>query len=429
MLITRDRKSKVVNPIAVALLTGGDDRPYVFGLMTSLMARGAELDLIGSDALELPEFQSRPGLNFLNLRGSLREDESLAKKTFRVLLYYARLIRYAARARPEVMHILWNNKFEYFDRTVLMAYYRLLGKRVVLTAHNVNASVRDGNDSRLNRLTLKIQYQLADHIFVHTEKMRRELVEGFRISGAKVTVIPFGINNSVPDTALSAAEARRRLGVGENKRALLFYGRIAPAKGLEYLVKAFRQCLARREDYQLIIAGRPDRCETYWRAIRESIHEDVQQGRILLRAEFIPDAETEVYFKAADVLVLPYRDIFQSGVLFLGYNFGLPVLAADVGSLKEEVVEGKTGYVFRPEDPAALASAIEKYFASELYADLSSRRSQIRDFAAERHSWGTVGEITMGKYAGLLRKSLANQLSRSDAAKAPLDVKSPSSGN
>ena len=54
-------------------------------------------------------------------------------------------------------------------------------------------------------------------------------------------------------------------------------------------------------------------------------------GEYCSRPEFIPDDETEIYFKAADVLVLPYRDIYQSGVLFLGHSFGLPVLAADVG--------------------------------------------------------------------------------------------------
>ena len=59
------------------------------------------------------------------------------------LRYYARLIRYAATAEPTVLHILWHNKIEAFDRTVLMLYYRLLGKRLVFTAHNVNAGRRD----------------------------------------------------------------------------------------------------------------------------------------------------------------------------------------------------------------------------------------------------------------------------------------------
>jgi glycosyltransferase involved in cell wall biosynthesis len=148
---------------------------------------------------------------------------------------------------------------------------------------------------------------------------------------------------------------------------------------------------------------------------------EVQEGRILLRADFIPDEETEVYFKAADVLVLPYRHIYQSGILFLGHSFGLPVLAADVGSLKEEIVEGKTGFVFRPEDPADLARAIERYFASDLYRDLESRRREIRDYATERHSWDVVGQITMNVYAGLLRIPALKSLA-CDAASPALDV-------
>jgi D-inositol-3-phosphate glycosyltransferase len=389
--------------IAVALLTGGADRPYAFGLATALIPKGAALDLIGSDELDCPEFRGKPGVNFLNLRGNQQPDTSFVRKVSRVLLYYAKLIRYAATAKPRIFHILWNNKFEAFDRTLLTLYYKLLGKRIVLTAHNVNAGTRDSNDTSLNRLTLRIQYRLADAIFVHTEKMKREMIEELGVHAGRITVIPFGINNAVPNTCLTPSEARRRLGIREGERAILFYGHIAPYKGLEYLIAAFRQVQSRRNGYRLIIAGRPKNCAGYWRTIQETIREEVQEGRILLRAEFIPDEETEVYFKAADALVLPYRSIYQSGVLFLGHSFGLPVLAADVGSLKDEIVEGQTGFVFRPEDPADLAKAIERYFTSDLYSELNSRRQGIRAYATERHSWDVVGELSMSVYASLLR--------------------------
>ena len=155
----------------------------------------------------------------------------------------------------------------------------------------------------------------------------------------------------------------------------------------------------------MIIAGRVDRSEKYWGAIREGLCEDVRKGRVLLRDHFIPDEETEVYFKAADVLVLPYKHIYQSGVLFLGQSFGLPVLAADVGCLKLEVIEGKTGFIFRPEDPVDMAKAIERYFASELFRDLDNRRKEIRDWPTARHSWDVVVQITVAVYASLLSGS------------------------
>jgi D-inositol-3-phosphate glycosyltransferase len=418
--------SGVGQDIAVALLTGGSDRPYVFGLTKSLTSEGARLDLIGSDELDEPQFHNHASVNFLNLRGSQQSKASYISKMARVSAYYARLIRYAATARPRIFHILWNNRFESFDRTLLMLYYRLLGKKIVLTAHNVNASKRDAKDSPLNRLTLRIQYRLAHCIFVHTRKMQQELIEEFGVLDARTTVIPFGINNAVSNTELTPDEAKHRLGIRKDEKTILFFGRITPYKGLEYLTAAFRQILARGGDYRLIIAGRPDNCESYWRATREAILNSTTNGRILVRAEFIPDDETEIYFKAADVLVLPYRDIYQSGVLFLAHSFGLPVLASDVGSLKDEIVEGKTGFVFKPEDADDLAKAIERYFASDLYADLDRRRPEIRNYATARHSWDVVGQITMGVYASLLQIPPAEQALNRDQPSISLDVKASS---
>ena len=418
--------TREAHEIAVALLSGGGDRPYVFGLATAVMSKGATLDLIGSDELDCPEFHNEPGVNFLNLRGDQRPDASLVAKVSRLSKYYARLIRYAATAKPKTFHILWNNKFETFDRTLLMLYYRLLGKRIVLTVHNVNAGRRDSKDTPLNRLTLRIQYRLADHIFVHTEKMKLELIELFGVEGARVTVIPFGINNAVPNTPLTPDEARRRLGIRDGERTILFFGMIRPYKGLEYLIAAFHEILVRSEDYRLIITGQPLNCERYWTVIQQTVRQDVQRGRVLLRPDFIRDDETEVYLKAADVLVLPYRHIYQSGVLFLAHSFGLPVLAADVGSLKDEIVEGKTGFVFRPEDPVDLARAIERYFASDLFKDLNSRRQEIIDFSTERHSWDVVARMTLGVYAGLLGMSSPEELLKREASSASLDVNTSS---
>lgn len=409
------RESSIANR-AVALLTGGGDRPYVIGLGTALASKGIAFDLIGSDELDSPDLRAMPGVYFLNLRGDQRPEASFVSKAVRVLTYYVRLIRYAATAGPEIFHILWNNKFESFDRTLLMLYYKALGKKIVLTAHNVNTRKRDRKDTRLNRLTLRIQYRLADHIFVHTESMKGELIADFGVEARQVTVIPFGINNAVPITSLTPAEARQRLGIPDRNRAILFFGRIAPRKGLDFLIAAFHKIVDGQAGYHLTIAGRPERCETYWNAIQESIREDVQGGRVLLRANFIPDEETELYFKAADVLVLPYRQIYQSGVMFLGYSFGLPVLAADVVSMKDDIVDGKTGFVFRPEDSDHLARTIEQYFASDLHADLSNRRKEIREYATHRYSWDVVTQMTMSVYAGLLQIPGATESLRGDVS-------------
>jgi glycosyltransferase involved in cell wall biosynthesis len=392
----------VISGLKVALLTAGEDKPYALGIGPALAAEGIFVDFIGSDEVNGPELHDNPLLNFLNLRGNQRRDASGLEKARRVLRYYARLIRYAATAEPKIFHILWNNKFELFDRTLLMLYYRLMGRRIAFTAHNVNSGKRDSNDTFLNRLSLKTQYSLAHHIFVHTEKMKSELMAQFAVRTEKVTIIPFGINNTLPNTELTRIQARETLGLSGHRKTMLFFGNIAPYKGLEHLIAALAEIARKDENYRLIIAGAVKDCGPYWETIQQAIARAGVRERVIEKIGFIPDAEAELYFKAADVLVLPYNHIFQSGVLFLGYSFGLPVIATDVGSLKEDIIEGKTGFVCQPRNPGELAKAIESYFASDLFRNLEARRGDIRDYANERYSWAKVAEISAKVYSRLL---------------------------
>src|SRR5439155_5004215 len=251
-------------PLRVALLTGGGDKPYALGMAAALTSEGISVDFIGSDDLGVPELLTNPRLNFLNLRGNQRPDASPFSKARRVLKYYIQLISYAATAQPKLFHLLWNNKFELFDRTLLMLYYRMLRKKIILTVHNVNARKRDSNDSSLNRLSLRLQYNFCHHIFVHTERMRSELISDFRTPSSKVSVIPFGINNTVPNTSLSSTEAKRCLGVSSSDKIMLFFGNIAPYKGLEYLMAAFSALLKKDRSYRLLIVGKPKGPPSYW---------------------------------------------------------------------------------------------------------------------------------------------------------------------
>ena len=386
--------------VKVGLLTGGQDPHYSHGLTFALAAKGVEVDFVGSDELDSPALRALAGVRFLNLRGSQERSASTLEKVRRVSLYYWRLIQYAMASKAPVFHILWNNKIEVLDRTLLMLWYRLCGRRVVFTAHNVNSRRRDGTDTFVNRLTLKIQYRLCDQIFAHTEKMKQELIDQFGVRSDRVTLILYGINNIVPASDLTPEAAKALLGVPEKAKTILAFGNIGYYKGLDYLVTAFEQLAANGQEYRLIIAGKPKPGATeYWDSVRTSLEPHVQQSRAIVHDRHIPDPETEVYFKAADVLVLPYREIFQSGVLFLGCSFGLPVVAADVGSLSDDVIEDKTGFLFRPHDPMDLARTLERYFTSPLFADLQQNRRCIRDYVTSRHSWDDVGDLTRGVYA------------------------------
>jgi D-inositol-3-phosphate glycosyltransferase len=386
----------------VALLTGGWDKPYALGMGCALSEQGIALDFIGSDEVDGPQLRQRPRLRFLNLRGDQSPNATRWRKVQRIGRYYWRLLAYAFVAKPKIFHILWNNKFELFDRTFLMAFYRLLGKKILFTAHNVNTAKRDSADSFVNRLSLKIQYGLCQRIFVHTNKMKAEITREFGIRDGKVVVIPFGINNTLPDSGMDRETARKLLGLSTNRKTILFFGNIAPYKGLEHLVRAVAELSRSGADLCVLVAGKTKGAPEYWESVQREIAANGLNDRITLRTEYIPDAEVERYFKAADVLALPYVSIFQSGVLFLAYSFGLPVIAADVGSLKEEIVEGNTGFVFSHEKPSDLARKLQTYFESDLYQHLEVRRQAIRDYANERYSWAKVGAITRQVYSEVI---------------------------
>ncbi len=367
------------SPMRVAVLTGGQDRPYAIGLASALAARGVEIDFIGSGDVTGEELRTEPRIRLLNLRGPQNPDVAVAHKMIRVSRYYARLLSYAWSSSASIFHILWNDKFELFERTLLMMYYRLLGRKIVLTAHNVNARKRDGRDSAANRLTLRIQYALVHRIFVHTTRMKEELIADFSVAQEKVVVIPFGINNTIPSTSLTSEQARAALQLLPKHKVILFFGRLTPYKGLEFLVEALCELRTRDESYRLIIAGPIKTSSEYWQRVQDRIASLGIRDLLVERIGYIPDSEVERYFKAADAVVLPYLDVFQSGVLFLGYSFGLPAIVTDVGSLREEVVEGRTGFVCKAGDALSLANSIEGFFSSDVHRHLGNRRDEIRE--------------------------------------------------
>ena len=396
--------------LRVSILTGGRDPYYALGLLSGLRSFPLRIDFLADDAM-----RSAPEARAANVRyWSLRRDHAAGTTAWRrvlgVLGHYVALCRYAVASDSPVFHILWFTRFEWFDNTFMIAFYKLLRKRLVLTVHNVNRKQRDGKDGFLNRLSLRFLYRQVDHLFVHTERMRGQLQRDFAVPEDRVSIIPFGVISLLVKTDLNRAAARERLGLSAADKVLLFFGNIAPYKGLDVLVDS----LAALPDCRLIIAGPVKTgCEAHWRGIESTIAAKGLAGRIVNRVCFIPEEDVEVYFKAADALVLPYRTICQSAVLFLGLQFGLPVIATDVGELAGSVKQCVNGFVSRPGDPDALAATIDEYFASPLFEELEARRPDIISDVYRTHSWATVAEQTSrvyAKVAGLIPASLERAL-------------------
>jgi D-inositol-3-phosphate glycosyltransferase len=391
--------------IRVALLTAGKDPQYALGLAPALSDTGIELEVVGNSEMERSPQIRRPMIRFFNLRGDQSAHAHLFKKIQRVLRYYFRLVRFAWQSQSTVFHILWPNKFIFFDRTILNLYYRSLGKKLVFTAHNINTEARDKKDSSFNRASLRIHYHLMDHIFVHTQEMSQQLTTGFGVGPEKITILTFPINNVTPRTGITNTQARLELDIPPDEKIILFFGNIAEYKGLEDLIRAIPELRLRLGPFRVLIAGSVKAgAEGHFAAVLKLIKELDVSPLVDLRIDYIPEEKVELYFKSADLLVLPYRRIFQSGVLFLSYSFGLPVLVADSGSLRQEVIEGKTGFVCRPYDPADLADKVDHYFKSDLFTELEKRRDWIVKNANENHSWEKLASTTRHAYECLLEE-------------------------
>jgi glycosyltransferase involved in cell wall biosynthesis len=368
---------KRISPAMVALFTGGIDRHYACAIGKALVASGVALDVIGNAEMDSCGMLSLGNARLFELYAMPRSGRNPFIKLLSFLAVYLRIISYAANSSPCIFHILWHYKFPYFDRTFLLLYYKLLGKKLVFTAHNVNAAERDGVDSFLNRFTLRFQYHLIDHLFVHTASMKEQLIRDFAIASEKVTVIPFGVGDMVPDTSVTPTEAKLRLGLRDSDRSILFFGRI-----VEY------------------IAGEPIKeSAQHWEEVYKTIQSSPMREQVIQDIRYIADEEMETYLKAADVLVLPYKQIFQSGVLFMSHNFGLPVIATDVGTFRDDIIEGTNGFVCRPNDTEDLARRIEDYFSSDLYRNLDERRAAIQKSVRLSHSWSSVARTTRDVYA------------------------------
>ena len=190
----------------------------------------------------------------------------------------------------------------------------------------------------------------------------------------------------------------------------------------------FRQSRRRNDDYRLIVAGRPENdCQAYWDGIQDRNSGRCARGHVeLLGPITFLMKRPRSTLKLRTFSCCPTSISTRAEFCFWDYSFGLPVLAADVGALKDEIIEGKTGFAFRSGDPVDLAATIESYFASDLFANLNSRREGIRDFALARHSWDVVGQMTMEVYANLLQKARSTVLPNGAASEASVNMRNPS---
>jgi glycosyltransferase involved in cell wall biosynthesis len=378
--------------------------PYDHALCRALAAAGAEVELFTSrfayGALPAPEgYERREFFYRLAHRGAVSGRRSRVSQALKLAEHVPDMLRYRRAARAaDVVHFQW--------LTVQPLDVHLLPPRrptdskahpprpkLVLTAHDVlPREPRPGQLAAQRRL-----YERFDAVVVHSERGRGRLLE-LGVDPDRVHVIPHGALTHLAELPAGG------LPIDADGPVVLFFGLLRSYKGLDVLLRAWRGLGGsggggggERErsgnglaGAELWIAGMP-------RMDISTLLADAPPS-VRFVPRFIPDAELPAYFARADLVVLPYLEADQSGVLFTALAFGKPLLLSDVGGFPEVAATGAARTV-PAGDSGALGEALRELLADP--AALSAMAERARAAAAGPYSWDAIAHRSLELYRSL----------------------------
>jgi len=352
--------------------------PYDHALAAALARAGADVELVTSRFLYGPvprEDGYRVNEAFYR-RTAQRGLGAPGRRAHKLAEHVPDMLRFRRAEHPEVVHWQWLT-LPHLDAPLLPS-----GDRRVFTVHYPLPS------SRAGLTTQRLLLSHFDAVVTHSEHGAGRLRGDVGLDAARVHVIPHGAFDyltRLPDELPLPSDLAEAEGP-----VILFFGLLRPYKGLDVLLEAFRDV----DGAELWIAGMP-------RMPIEPLLEAAARasGTVRFLPRFISDPEIPALFRRADVVVLPYREIEQSGVLYTALAFAKPLVVSAVGGFTELAQRDGAARLVAPGDSAALAGAL-----SQLVGDPAERdRLASAAAAAARgpYSWDAIGERTLELYRGL----------------------------
>jgi glycosyltransferase involved in cell wall biosynthesis len=305
-------------------------------------------------------------------------------------------VRWALATPVDVLHLHW---LEYLTGShmterwhgpkLLLRAARLLAVVAVLKARRVrlvwsvhNLRPHDARHPRFDLAMSRIIARLADRIIASSHYAAGLVRDVYRVD--RVTVGYHGtLEGEFPTAERDRAQARRALGIPEDAHVLLAFGLIRAYKQIPQLITEFRALPD--AGLRLIVAGRPLPASV-GEAVRAAAGDD---ARIVLLLDHVPDEQVSELHLAADVAVLPYRDVFSSSALLLALSLGLPVVAR-AGTTADEVAA-----------PDALVAYRDGELAAALARTRGMDRARAREAAlssARRFPWSATAERVLACY-------------------------------
>lgn len=291
------------------------------------------------------------------------------------------------RYRPGVVHIV--SRIGAF-RGLIQEFARL-GVHVVCTVHDPSPHVERRTSwgrvhtAMYDRCLMPSILRRAAALHVHSSEHARVLVERYRVESSRIYVVQHGVGLT-EQIAAGTQTPPELQSLEPGAHTALFFGRIEPYKGLDLLFSATREVLRQLPTMRLVIAGA---------GTLPPIPPDIRHCVVLLN-RFVADEEIKAIFAAAQVVVLPYKEATQTGVIPLAAAFGKPAIATRVGALPELIVDGTTGLIVPPQSPVELANAmLSLLLDSERGA---AQGDAARAYLEQRYGWTHIAGAHLREY-------------------------------
>ncbi|HEX2835407.1 MAG TPA: glycosyltransferase family 4 protein [Thermoanaerobaculia bacterium] len=318
-------------------------------------------------------------------------------RAFRYYGEWLRLIRHIRALRPDAV-LLGDIRFP-FDLFPLLLLRRQT-RTLADICHNVRPYEAGGgfSKSRLRQFFYRRIYKLFDLVFVHFERNRAELIASFDIPRERTGVIVHGNEEIFRELRTPGVDIRARLGVGPGEKLVLFFGTLSHYKGIDILLRAFPR-VHHSTGARLVLAGYP------FHDFDLAAHQQLTRTLGIENAvhwvpEYIDSGDVAAWMESANVIVFPYRDIYQSGALHVAQTFGVPIVASAIGAMKDVIEHDVSGLLVEQENPDALADALLRLLQNPSLAARFGARAAAD--AQGRFSWKTNGRIVLD---GLAAKS------------------------
>ncbi len=222
----------------------------------------------------------------------------------------------------------------------------------------------------------KYAFMFADFFLVQSHEVEHDLLS--LAPGARYVVSPHPVYEMF-GSRLPKGESRNRLGISATK-VPLFFGYVRRYKGLGVLIEAMKQVKISISDLVLLVVGEFYEDESLY---RKQVKNMGLESSIRFVSEYVAQEDVATYFSAADIVILPYLSATQSGIAQIAYNFNKPVIATDVGGLKEVVRDNFTGFLVPPNDPDALAKSILRFYSEHREDEFTMNVQQEK----KKYSW------------------------------------------